>query len=140
MYYVYLLEYADVVYLYILIDYIGHDEGEPKRLKDFKRRIHLIEITPKMTENGYASIYMPVDIIDDDIVEQRSEYYSLVITNTTLPQRVKIGRFYSTTKVVIKDDDGKSSLYNCIAGKFGKFGESSMIHLAKPSKLVASYN
>ena len=116
------------IFNYILIDYIGHVEGEPKVLKDFERRNHSIEITPNNTEFGFANFFLPLDIIDDDIVEQRREYYSLIIDDTTLPRRVTIGRFYPTARLWITDDDGKSSLYNCIAGKFGKFGESFMIH------------
>ena len=108
---------------FILIDYIGYDgKGESKLFKDFERRNHIIEITPEKTRRGFTTFHLPIDVIDDDIVEQRIEHYFLNIVNTTLPQRVKVGKIYPTTRVEMKDDDGKPSLYNCIAGKFGKFG------------------
>ena len=97
-----------------IIDYIGHNEGEPRAMKDFKRRNHSIEITPAMTRYGYAIYTLPLEIIDDDIVEEHEEYYTLSIHEETLPTRVTVERFYPTTKVVIEDDNGKFSLCNVL--------------------------
>ena len=94
-----------------IIDFIGHIPGDPKEMKDFERRDHHITITPTMTHMGYHYGSLPLDIIDDDIVEMREEYYSLYIYDN-LPQGVNIGKHFPSTRVVIKDDDGKSILCN----------------------------
>ena len=80
-------------------------------MKDFERRDHHITITPHMTRMGYYYGTLPLDIIDDDIVEMREEYYSLHIYDN-LPHGVNIGKHFSSTRVVIQDDDGKSILCN----------------------------
>ena len=80
-------------------------------MKDFVRRDHHITITPAMTRTSYYYDTLPLDIIDDDIVEMREEYYSLNIYDD-LPDGVTIGKHFPSTRVVIKDDDGKSILCN----------------------------
>ena len=80
-------------------------------MKDFEPRDHHIIITPAMTCTGYHTDTLPLNIIDDDIVERREEYYSLYIYDC-LPPGVKIKRYFPSTRIVIKDDDGKSILCN----------------------------
>ena len=81
-------------------------------MKDFERRDHHITITPAMTRTSYHYDTLPLDIIDDDIVEMREEYYSLKFSEDNLPPNVTVGKHFPKTRVVIKDDDGKSILCN----------------------------
>ena len=81
-------------------------------MKDFERRNHHITITPKMTNLGYHTDTLPLDIIDDNIVEMREEHYSLKLSKDNLPTGVTVGKYFPETRVVIKDDDGKYILCN----------------------------
>ena len=55
------------------------------------------------------------DIIDDDIVEPRNEYYLLKINNSSLPDGVTVGDV-DTLQINIMDDDGKPSLCYVLLG------------------------
>ena len=55
------------------------------------------------------------NIIDDDIVEPRNEYYLLKINSSLLPDRVSAGEV-DTLQINIVDDDGKPSLCYVLLG------------------------
>ena len=55
------------------------------------------------------------DIIDDDIVEPRNEYYLIKINSSLLPDGVSAGEA-DTLRINIMDDDGKPSLYYVLLG------------------------
>ena len=65
-----------------------------------------------------GSIYnteLTFNIIDNDIVEPRDEYYLLKINSSLLPDRVSAGEV-DTLQINIVDDDGKPSLCYVLLG------------------------
>lgn len=50
---------------------------------------------------------MRLDIIDDDIVEERYERYYLRINSSLLPDRVSVSKYNPYTTIYIHDDDCK---------------------------------
>ena len=75
----------------LIIIFIGFEDYEPQEYY-------------VMIPAGKRTFTLPIDIVDDDIVEETESYY-LRIDSASLPPKV-FAKTIVSTKVKIEDDDG----------------------------------